>query len=189
MSGRAAKSGLAAESHAKIHSKFDGALASQLLAWIAKVTGEEITATDSMEDFCAVLKDGKVLCALANALKPDSIKKINTSAMAFKQMENINFFLKWVEEEAKVPKNESFMTVDLYEAQDPNSVLVCLGALARRSEKLFGVAGLGPKESEANVRHFTQDQLKAGEGIIGLQAGSNQGATQAGMNIGNTRHL
>jgi len=34
--------------------------------------------------------------------------------------------------------DELFQTVDLYEGQDPNSVLVCLAALARKSEKVFG---------------------------------------------------
>lgn len=71
-------------------------------------------------------------CSLANALKAGSVKKVNKSAMAFKQMENINFFLNFIEQDAGIPKSESFMTVDLYEAQDPNSVLVCLSSLARK---------------------------------------------------------
>lgn len=52
--------------------------------------------------------------------------------MAFKQMENINNFLNFAETVAGVSKNESFMTVDLYEKQDPNSVLICLESLARK---------------------------------------------------------
>jgi hypothetical protein len=36
--------------------------------------------------------------------------------------------------------DELFQTVDLYEGQDPNSVLMCLAALARKSEKTFGFA-------------------------------------------------
>ncbi len=52
--------------------------------------------------------------------------------MAFKQMENINSFLSFIESYAGIPKHESFMTVDLFEGQDPNSVLVTLAALSRK---------------------------------------------------------
>ena len=41
--------------------------------------------------------------------------------------------------------------------------------------------GLGPKESEQNRRNFTEEELKAGQNVIGLQMGSNRGASQAGM--------
>lgn len=37
---------------------------------------------------------------------------------------------------------------------------------------------MGPKPSEENKREFTEEQLRAGDGIIGLQAGTNKGATQ-----------
>ena len=48
---------------------------------------------------------------------------------------------------------------------------------------------LGPKESAPNVRNFDESILRAGESVIGLQAGSNKGASQAGMNIGKTRAI
>lgn len=48
---------------------------------------------------------------------------------------------------------------------------------------------LGPKPSEECKRDFTEEQLRAGEGLIGLQAGSNKGATQAGQSIGATRKI
>jgi len=43
--------------------------------------------------------------------------------------------------------------------------------------------------SEANKRNFTEEQLKQGETMIGLQMGSHKGASQAGMNIGKTRAI
>lgn len=49
--------------------------------------------------------------------------------------------------------------------------------------------GFGPKEAEANPRAFTEEQLKAGENIIGLQMGTNKGASQAGMNFGKNRMI
>lgn len=63
--------------------------------------------------------------------------------MAFKQMENISFFLSFAEKH--VAKSELFQTVDLFEGQDPNAVVVCLSSLARKSEELFGKPGPGPK--------------------------------------------
>jgi hypothetical protein len=48
---------------------------------------------------------------------------------------------------------------------------------------------LGPKESAENKREFTEEQLKAGQGVIGLQMGSNKGASQAGQSFGKTRSI
>jgi hypothetical protein len=36
-------------------------------------------------------------------------------------------------------------------------------------------------ESTPNVRDFTDEQMKAGQNVIGLQMGSNKGASQKGM--------
>jgi len=48
---------------------------------------------------------------------------------------------------------------------------------------------IGTKISEGNKRNFTDEQLKQGETMIGLQMGSHKGASQAGMNIGKTRAI
>ncbi len=53
----------------------------------------------------------------------------------------------------------------------------------------FGKPTLGPKESQGERRDFSEEQLRAGEGIIGLQAGTNKGANASGINMGNTRHI
>merc|ERR1712071_294571 len=48
----------------------------------------------------------------------------------------------------------------------------------------------GPKMAEKNEREFTEEQLRAHEGHVGLQAGYNKGASQAGVgSFGNTRHM
>lgn len=39
---RAEKSGLALEAQRKIHGKYDEPLASQILAWVGRVVGEEV---------------------------------------------------------------------------------------------------------------------------------------------------
>lgn len=48
---------------------------------------------------------------------------------------------------------------------------------------------LGPKPSDEAKRDFTEEQLKAGQTVIGLQAGSNKGATQAGQSMGASRKI
>lgn len=53
----------------------------------------------------------------------------------------------------------------------------------------FGKPSIGPKEAEKNERMFSEETLKAGQSIIGLQMGSNKGANQSGINFGNTRHM
>lgn len=49
---------------------------------------------------------------------------------------------------------------------------------------------LGPKMADKNERTFTEEQLRASEGHLGLQMGQNKGATQSGHGgFGNTRHM
>ena len=43
--------------------------------------------------------------------------------------------------------------------------------------------------ADKNKRDFSEDQMREGRNIIGLQAGSNKGASQSGMNMGNMRHI
>jgi len=184
---RAAKSGLAAETHAKVNSKYNEQAASECLHWIKGVLKEDLNTDGSQDNFYEVLRDGQVLCRLANALKPGSVKKITATTMAFKCMENINNFTT-AAKAMGVTDSEAFQTVDLWERQNLNSVVICLQALGRKGVN-FGVESMGPKESSKNVREFTEEQLRASEGIVNLQYGSNKGASQTGMNFGNTRHM
>lgn len=122
-----------------------------------------------------------------NKLQPDIIKKINTGSLAFKQMENIEFFGKACKEYGLIAA-ETFQTVDLYDGDNLHQVVVCIHALGRKAQK-NGLKGIGPKESERNERQFTEEQLKEGQKIISLQYGTNKLANQSGLNFGNTRHM
>lgn len=184
---RAAKSGFAAEAQRKINSKYSEELAQESLEWIRSITGEPNDCNGDMDNFFEVLKDGTLLCKLVNKIQPGSVKKINESQMAFRCMENINAFLV-AAKNLGVPSQETFQTIDLYERQNLNSVLICLQSLGRKAHN-FGKPSIGPKEAEKNVRNFTEEQLRAGQGVISLQYGSNKGATQSGINFGNTRHM
>lgn len=102
-------------------------------------------------------------------------------------MENITNFLA-AAIKFGVPVQETFQSVDLWERQNLNSVVICLQSLGRKANN-YGMPSIGPKEADKNVRNFTEEQLKAGQGVIGLQMGSNKGANQSGINFGNTRHM
>ena len=90
---------------AKLDSKFDQNLASQVKDWIQSVIGEEMISWNEPDGIKESLKDGVLLCKyvshytlslqksictcrLINEIKPDSVKKINTSKMAFKMVSN-----------------------------------------------------------------------------------------------------
>ena len=147
--------------------------------WIEAVIGEKLGSGTFHEQ----LKDGVALCKLINKLQPGSVKKINTSKMAFKMMENIGNFLEGCYSYG-VPKNDVFQTVDLFEEQNMPQVIngiIALGRKAQRKGYQGPVCGGAVKEATENKREFSQQQLKQGEGVIGLQMGTNKGASQSGM--------
>ena len=53
--------------------------------------------------------------------------------------------------------------------------------LPQAQKKGFNGPILGVKVADENKRHFSEDVLRKGEQVIGLQYGSNQGANQSGM--------
>ena len=57
--------------------------------------------------------------------------------------------------------------------------LYALGGLAQRNS--FDGPVIGKKMATQNKRAFDEATLKAGQAVIGLQYGSNKGASQAGM--------
>jgi hypothetical protein len=84
-----------------------------------------------------------------------------------------------------------FQTVDLWEKKDIGQVTNTIFALGRTTYKHPEWKGpyLGPKPSDENKREFTEEQMRAGETMIGLQAGQNKGASQAGQNMGAGRKI
>jgi len=155
--------------------------------WIETVIGAKFPPGESYEDS---LKDGIILCKLMNKLKPGSVSKINTTGATFKMMENINVFQKALREYG-VADIDVFQTVDLWEQKDISQVTMTLYALGRETYRHAEWTGpwLGPKPSDENKRDFDEETIAAGKAVIGLQAGSNKGATQAGQNMGAGRKI
>lgn len=113
---RGAGYGLDAELARKQAAKYDHAAEAAVRSWIEAVTGESVSGA-----FGASLKDGKLLCALMNKIQPGSIKRIETSIMPFKQMENISNFLKACRA-VGLAEHDLFETVDLFEEKVLESV-------------------------------------------------------------------
>nr|CAH7751506.1 unnamed protein product [Callosobruchus chinensis] len=132
----------------------------------------------------------QVAAKLINKLAPGSVPKINTSGGQFKMMENINNFLAAIKAYG-VADVDLFQTVDLWEKKDIAQVTNTLFALGRETYRHPEWKGshLGPKPSDENKRDFDEATLRAGETMIGLQAGTNKGATQAGQNMGAGRKI
>lgn len=130
----------------------------------------------------------QVLCKLINSLYPpgqEPIPKISESKMAFKQMEQISQFLKAAEIYG-VRTTDIFQTVDLWEGKDMAAVqrtLMALGSVAVTKDDgcYRGEPSWFHRKAQQNRRGFSEEQLRQGQNVIGLQMGSNKGASQAGM--------
>ncbi|XP_016159303.1 PREDICTED: transgelin-like [Ficedula albicollis] len=139
----------------------------------------------------------QVLSRLVNSLYPDGSKPVKIPdappTMVFKQMEQIAQFLKAAEDYGVV-KTDIFQTVDLFEAKDMAAVqrtLMALGSLAvtKNDGNYHGDPNWFMKKAQEHKREFTESQLKEGKNIIGLQMGTNKGASQAGMSYGRPRQI
>ena len=160
----------------------------EILEWISAVLEDPLPEGD----FADVLKNGVVLCKLMNKIKPNSIPKFKEKGPAFLLMENIQSFV-GAAKKYGVPDEEVFQTPDLFEARNIPQVTLCLFSLGRTTQKYPDYAGpaIGPKMATKNQRNFTEEDIAKGRNSqIGLQAGSNKGASQAGLGgMGNTRHM
>nr|XP_056708732.1 transgelin-2 [Euleptes europaea] len=189
MANRGPAYGLSREVQQKIDKQYDPELEQILIQWIVAQCGPEVGQPQPGKDeFQKWLKDGTVLCKLINSLYPKGqgpVAKIQPFTMAFKQMEQISQFLRAAERYG-ILASDIFQTVDLWEGKNMACVqrtLMNLGglAVAKGDEFFVGDPNWFPKKSQENRRAFSEDKLKEGQSVIGLQMGTNRGASQAGM--------
>lgn len=158
--------GMDLELEAKKMAKYDKEKENDVRYWIESVTGEAFKS----EDFEESLKDGILLCKLANRIQPGSVPKVNTSKLPFMQMENIGYFLK-AAESMGLKRHDAFQTVDLYEGKNIPQVIQTLFIFGSVVQKLPGYSGpqLGIKLADKNEINFTEDQLRRSSNIVGQQ--------------------
>jgi hypothetical protein len=158
--------GLDAELANKAAAKYDYDLEDEAREWIETITSMKIG-----ENFGEGLRNGVILCELANKIHPGIIKRIETkSKMPFKLMENVSSFLKACRV-IGVNEFDLFETVDLFELKDLGLVVRCLHALGRAVQKnypKFIGPTLGVKESSKNERTFTQAQLNQSRAAVSM---------------------
>jgi len=169
--------------HRKIEAKRDPELERQCLDFIQHHTGETVNTFDD-------LKNGVILCNMVNKFCPGAVKKVTKSDAVFKQRAQLESFIQGCKTFG-LKDQEVFQVNDLFEHKNLPQFTQCIVAFGRYAQGEPGYDGpiLGPKQSEQNVREFSQDQLDAGKHMIGLQMGSNKGASQAGGDFGRPRQI
>jgi len=191
---RAQKSGFARDQQNKMNSKWDSEIAKQAVTWVGQRIGTDLSSYDGSMDQChEIFSNGMYLGQLANWVKPGTIgpnKLSRAQTLPFKKMELIEMFLNSINESkgGMVKESQLCATVDLYEKVNLVQFITTLEALGRAMISA-GREGFGKAEAEKNERHFTDEQMKAGQNVIGLQMGSNKGASQAGQNFGKSRMI
>ncbi|GMF16214.1 unnamed protein product [Phytophthora lilii] len=159
--------GLDAELARRAAERYDYDMENEARAWLESISGLQIG-----DDFGEGLRDGVVLCSVANQIHPGVVKRVETkSKMPFKLMENVSAFLKACRVMG-VNEFDLFETVDLFELKDLGNVVRCVFALGRavqRNYPQFKGPTLGVKESSKNQRAFTPDQLADGKNIMAQQ--------------------
>ncbi|XP_004749966.1 transgelin [Mustela nigripes] len=190
MANKGPSYGMSREVQSKIEKKYDEELEERLVEWIIVQCGPDVGRPDRGRlGFQVWLKNGVILSKLVNSLYPDGSKPVkvpdNPPSMVFKQMEQVAQFLKAAEDYG-VTKTDMFQTVDLFEGKDLAAVqrtLMALGSLAvtKNDGHYRGDPNWFMKKAQEHKREFTESQLQEGKHVIGLQMGSNRGASQAGM--------
>jgi len=197
MSGRAEAAGDQRIIAGKLAARYDTETEAEVISWFKELLEEDVQP--GMGAVMNHLRSGVSLVKLAIKIRegtpncpPKAAKmrlKANTLNAPFKQMENIQIFLNFAEAYG-VPKTGLFNTVDLFEGRNMAQVLNSVQQLGTEAQRQnFSGPVIGPKPVEKNDRGFTEDQLRASHGVIGLQSGTNKFASQSGMtSMGASRH-
>jgi len=204
---RATKSGFAAEAQKKVDANYVPEEAKKSLHWIQLITGapeipaDEASIDASPDNFHEILHDGMILCKVMDKLVPGTINWENKTFQVpkieamriMRERERIAMFNKHVHTYG-VMDTYTFPTESLHEKGALNLAQVChciraLGIEAQAKPGYTGPEGYWPKKHVKQAKQWTDEQMKAGQNVIGLQMGSNKGASQSGMNMGNMRHI
>ncbi|KAH3899504.1 related to Transgelin [Saccharomycodes ludwigii] len=162
-------------------SKFTQQNIDEIRYWMFNQILKESPSTE--ENLLDLLKDGTVLCRLANKLIENDSSfnpiKWKCSKIPFIQMEQISLFLQFCKQYG-VPEDELFQTVDLFEKKDPAQVYQTIKSLSRyanlKNPSLFPVIGPKLTKKKPPVKHKPDYLSKTTWSTIeyGYMGGSNQ---------------
>jgi len=119
----------------------------------ARAFVEAITGVQLKEDTEDALRSGVLLCNMLNTLKPGSVQKIDQSNQAFKQPENVGFYVQACK--ALGIKDEFlFVTADLFDGKNMTQVIKNILAVKRQLAPA-GVDAASSHPAAAVVPHET----------------------------------
>ena len=171
--------------HFASHADTPQQLEEQAQKWVEVIIGRALVG-DTLH---AGLKDGTALCALANAIKPDSIKKYTLAGaqVRIQRSENISLYLK-ATRALGMKEYEMFSSIDLAEEKNLKAVTTNLHALGRLLQSppfaALGLPKLGIKAAEAHKRVFSEAQLREATAAVSLlNLGSGKMGQKAGAGV------
>ncbi|KAM9983283.1 hypothetical protein ACTFIZ_000183 [Dictyostelium cf. discoideum] len=122
----------------KKQAKYDSSLEQTARKWVCDVL--EIQLEDD-KSFYELFKNGVLLCKLINKLRDGTIKRINESTISFKQLENIENYLKACKTLGLQSVN-LFNSIDLHENKDISLVITNIVVLGKHASKIEGYNGV-----------------------------------------------
>lgn len=151
---------LKAKEKAKYDDRFES-MEREAWDWISEILGRPIPPPSAGGDLCETLKDGTVLCELANKVSPNAAVRFKRSQMPFIQMENIAAFLQFSHATLKIPQHDLFQTIDLFERKNVFQVVQSIHTFSRYAVQQGNLQArfLGPKMSTSQPREFSREQL------------------------------
>jgi len=121
----ASSDGMAEQIKQKQDAKYNSPRADRVKAWLESILGESFEEPTLQE----ALKSGVRLCKALNKVYPDSVRTINDSKIAFKQIENIGNYVK-AYKNLGFNKSLAFETANLFEGTNMTQVVDNLHGLA-----------------------------------------------------------
>jgi len=198
MSERMKPMGMDRALSSKLGAKYDSSAEAEVRHWVKELLGEDIgegsmVVEKNLRDGVLLLKLLQKLYENTSNLPPKCSKmklKINNQETPFKQMENIELFLKGANAYG-VPYNSLFQTVDLFEGRNMAMVIATILQVGTEAQRhSYNGPTAGSKPTEKCGRQFSYEQLKSGHGINNLQCGTNKFDSQKGMTgFGAVRHI
>jgi len=185
MANRAISHGLqflTAEKHLGERNKY---VESEICLWVEAILEDPIPP----KPFAELLKDGVLLCRVINTLKEGSIPKIKRPFTKDGCIENIEAFLSACKSMG-VPEDKLFKANDLYLGENIPQVVIGLIELGKSCYSIPNFEGpyLGPKPT-GQLRQWSDEVLRASDGLIPSQYGTNRFANQSGVRFGTFRDV